>query len=297
MGCLGAIAGAALGTVIQQFLPIVLADFIPVEISTGISWAAIGQGIVLGIFISLLFALLPLISLRKISPLNTLRISFPESGLIKDKARWLVYGLILLFIVGFSYLQLNDWMTATWFTAGVLIAFLLLTGMAKLMMWMVRRFFPSGWSYLWRQGLANLYRPNNQSVILIVAIGLGTAFICTLFSVQFMLLNRISISASGNQPNMVLFDIQTSQEEQVATLAKKNRLPILQQVPVVNMRLEQVNGKTAANLSGPDSAALRGAFTREYRITYRDSLTASEKITEESGMVLKSQKQVTYIFR
>ena len=51
------------------------------------------------------------------------------------------------------------------FSGGILLAFLILTGMAVLLMKMVRRFFPSGWSYLWRQGLANLYRPNNQTII------------------------------------------------------------------------------------------------------------------------------------
>jgi putative ABC transport system permease protein len=152
--------------------------------------------------------------------------------------------------------------------------------MAMLMMWVVRKFFPSSWSYLWRQGLANLYRPNNQTIILIVSIGLGTFFICTLFSVQSILLNRITFSASGNQPNMVLFDIQSGQKEPVANLAKHHQLPLLQQVPVVNMRLESINGRTSQTISESDSNSNRGVFSREYRVTFRDSLTASEKITE-----------------
>ena len=28
---------------------------------------------------------------------------------------------------------------------------------------MARKFIPSSWNYEWRQGLANLYRPNNQT--------------------------------------------------------------------------------------------------------------------------------------
>ena len=276
IGLIGSIAGAVLGTIIQQFLPVVLKDFVPVEITTGLSWPAIGQGIVLGVFISLLFALLPLISLRKISPLNTLRLSVNETSLTRDKAKWIVYGLILLFITFFTYLQLGKWMETMFFTGGIIVAFFILTAIAMLMMWLVRRFFPSSWSYLWRQGLANLYRPNNQTIILIVSIGLGTFFICTLFSIQTILLNRISFSASGNQPNMVLFDIQNGQKEQVTNLARQHRLPIIQQVPIVNMRLESINGKTAASA---DTNISRGTFTREYRVTFRDSLTASEKIT------------------
>ena len=280
IGLAGSVMGAFLGTIIQQFLPVVLKDFVAINITTAISWPAIAQGIALGVFISLLFALLPLISLRKISPLNTLRVSFSDVAQKRDKAKWLVYALIVLFIVGFTYLQLHDWMKALFFSAGIMVAFLVLTLMATLLMWMVRRFFPSGWSYLWRQGLANLFRPNNQTIILIVSIGLGTFFICTLFSIQSMLLNRISLSASGNQPNMVLFDIQTAQKEKVAAMATQYGLPIIQQVPIINMRLDQWNGKTSATMNDADTNFSRGIFTREYRVTYRDSLTASEKISK-----------------
>jgi putative ABC transport system permease protein len=67
------------------------------------------------------------------------------------------------------------------FTSGVLAGFIALAALAYAMMWLARRYFPSSWSYLWRQGFANLFRPNNQTLILVVSIGLGTAFICTLF--------------------------------------------------------------------------------------------------------------------
>src|SRR6187455_3443931 len=105
-------------------------------------------------------------------------------------------------------------------------------------MWAVRRFFPNKASYLWRQGLANLYRPNNQTVILIVSIGLGTALICTLFFVQGILLNRVTLSASASQPNIVLFDIQSLQKEKVIDLTRQQGLPVTGTVAIVNMRLE-----------------------------------------------------------
>jgi len=281
IGLIGSVAGAILGTIIQQFLPIVLKEFLPIDISTGISWPAVGQGVVLGLIISILFALLPLVSIRKISPLNTLRISFDSTNLAKDPLKWLVYGLIILFVVFFTYLQLGAWMEAIVFTLGILVAFLILTGIASLLMWMVRRFFPAAWSYLWRQGLANLYRPNNQTGILIVSIGLGTALICTLFFIQSILLNRVMLSSSGNQPNMVLFDIQTGQREGVMTLAKQQGLQVNGTVPIVAMRLESVNNITASRLQKDSTIQMqRWIFGREYCVTFRDSLISSEKITD-----------------
>jgi putative ABC transport system permease protein len=281
IGFIGSVIGAALGTIIQQFLPYALKDFLPVAVSTELSWKAIGQGLLLGIVISFLFALLPLISIRNVSPLNTLRLSFQSLRLFKDPVKWLVYLGILLFIFGFSYIQLNGLQQAIFFTLGVLIAFLLLVGVAAILMWAVRRFFPNSWSYLWRQGLANLFRPNNQTTILIVAIGLGTAFICTMFSVQSILLNRVMLSASGNQSNTVLFDIQPKQKDSVIALARQQGLQIDGSVPIVNMRLERVNAITIETLEKDSSIKMhQWVFDREYRVTFRDSVTSTEKITK-----------------
>lgn len=281
IGFIGSVAGAVLGTIIQQGLPIALKDFLPVTIDPQLSWKAIGQGVLLGLVISFLFAVLPLISIRNVSPLNTLRLSFQSPGLLKDPLKWLVYLAIMCFIFGFSYLQLKSLQRATYFSLGVLIAFLILVAIAALLMWAVRRFFPDSWSYLWRQGLANLFRPNNQTTILIVAIGLGTAFICLLFSVQSILLNRVMLSAKGNQSNTILFDIQPLQKDSVVALALQQGLPIDGTVPIVNMRLEKVNNITLDMLQKDSSIKMHDwIFDREYRVTFRDSITPSEKITK-----------------
>ena len=247
IGLIGSMIGALLGTLIQQFLPMVLGDFLPVKITVAISWAAIAQGILLGLIISILFALLPLVSVRNISPLNTLRLSFQESSLFKDPVKWLVYFIIVLFVFGFTYLQMGSLKKTVLFTSGVLGGFVVLAALAFAMMWLARRFFPSSWSYLWRQGFANLFRPNNQTLILVVSIGLGTAFICTLFFVQGILINRVTLSSSKNQPNMVLFDIQTNQKQSVADLTRSMNLPVLQEVPIVNMRMTEIKGRNAAS--------------------------------------------------
>jgi len=281
IGLIGSMVGALLGTLIQQFLPMVLGDFLPVKITVAISWAAIAQGILLGLIISILFALLPLVSVRNISPLNTLRLSFQETSLFKDPVKWLVYFIIVSFVFGFTYLQMGSLKKTVFFTSGVMAGFLVLAALAYAMMWLARRYFPSSWSYLWRQGFANLFRPNNQTLILVVSIGLGTAFICTLFFVQDILINRVTLSSSKNQPNMVLFDIQSDQKVAVSNLTKSMNLPVLQEVPIVNMRMTEIKGRTAADYKKDSVAwgAMRG-LEREYRVTYRDSLSDSEEIID-----------------
>jgi putative ABC transport system permease protein len=80
---------------------------------------------------------------------------------------------------------------------------------------------------------------------------------------------------------MVLFDIQSSQKEGVAELVKQFDMPVKEMIPIVNMRLEKVNGISGSEVKEDSSHQYsRHLFSREYRVTYRDSLTSTEKITK-----------------
>ncbi|MEE1885907.1 ABC transporter permease [Pedobacter flavus] len=279
IGFIGSLIGAGLGTLIQQLLPVVFKDFLPIEISSEISYLSIFQGISVGVLISILFALLPLVNIRKVSPLNTLR---NVADLDQNKFDWVafwIYTLIVVFIYTFTWIQIGSALQALIFTIGIFIAFLLLFAMAKLLMFLTKKLIPSKWGYLWRQGFANLYRPNNQTIILIISVGLGTLFISLLFLIQSTLLSRIQLSSSSNQPNMVLFDIQTAQKEEVAKLVKEEGFPVIQEVPIVTLKLDEINGKTQAELKNDSTNKIpRRTFSREFRVTYRSELTDAESI-------------------
>ncbi|WP_246601901.1 ABC transporter permease [Hymenobacter profundi] len=281
LGFAGALLGAALGTAVQLLLPRVFADFLPVAVDIQVSWGAVAQGVFTGVLVAVLFALLPLLSIRRVSPLRTLRASFEEDTTAPDPLRYLVYGLIFVFITGFAYLQTREVKLALGFAAGLLVALGGLAGVAAGLRWLVRRFFPTSWSYVWRQGLANLYRPNNQTLLLIISIGLGVFLMATLYITQGLLLSRVQVASGENQPNLVLFDIQPAQRVGVAQLLTQRHLPILQQVPIVTMRLTELNGKPTSELKKDSTdGRARGALTREYRVTYRDSLISSEQLAE-----------------
>jgi putative ABC transport system permease protein len=282
IGFLGSVIGALLGSFIQHLLPFIFKDFLPITVSTYISWLAIGQGVLLGVIISLLFALLPLIAIRNISPLNTLRMSYENINLLRDPLRWLVYTLIIGFIMVFTWFQLHDWRGSLFFTIGIVVAFLILTLIAKGLMNVAKLILRNSWSYLWRQGFANLYRPNNQTITLIVSIGLSTTFICTLFFIQSMLIRQVSITATANSANMILFDIQTSQKKNIGSLTTQHHLPLIQQVPVVTMRIENINGKTEAHAKKDTSKKGMGRrlYRNEFRATYRNTLSPTEKIVD-----------------
>ena len=272
--------GALLGSGIQVLLPAVLKDFLPLEnISSSISVTAIGQGVLTGLSIAVLFALLPLLSIRRISPLRSLRASYEDDTTGIDPLRWLVYILIFVFITAFTYFQTGGGQEAIFFPIGIGFGFLLLAGIAKLAVWAVRKFFPTNWSFVWRQSIANLYRPNNQTLTLIVSIGLGTTFISILFFTQDLLLQRLDITSGNDQPNMLVYNIQSKDKDAVANLAESYDLPVLQNIPIVTMRLESIDdlGK-AERLKDTTSDISRWVYRREYRVSYRDTLNENEEI-------------------
>jgi len=279
-GLIGSLVGSVLGLAIHLYLPAIVKDFLPIDLVPVPYWPALGVGVLIGIIISLLFGLLSLIGLRKISPLSAIRISDEEKRLF-DYALVPILAGIILFIFITVYWQVQS-LTQSLTFSGILIASIAFLGLlGKGMSWLTRKLIPEKLPYVWRQGFSNLYRPNNQTVILITTLGLGTAFLGTLYFMQDLLIQRVSISAEGERPNTILFDIQSPQREEVISLTKSYDLPVMQDVPVVTMRLLEVNGYTKdeafndTTVSYPD-----WAYNREYRVTYRDSLIDSEEIVE-----------------
>ncbi|MFN0176147.1 MAG: ABC transporter permease [Saprospiraceae bacterium] len=303
IGLLGAIVGAVAGSLIQKLLPVLVKDLLPIEnVSTAFSYSALFQGVALGLIVAVLFALLPLSGILKTSPLRTLRASFGEHEADNRLLRWVVYTAILATLFGFTYWLVQDLEETLAFMGGIAAAFVLLWGVARLLTFLLRKFFPKKLSYVIRQGVANLFRPENQTVLLVVTIGLGTMLLSTLFLIQTMLLKQVEFSGSGSQPNMILFDIQANDKDSVAQLVRDHGMPVMQQVGVVTTRVETIDGQTKLQyeLEHPDPDSLpkdeegrqggipraeddrisRWVWDREYRVTFRDTLIETEKIVE-----------------
>ncbi|MFZ0428270.1 MAG: FtsX-like permease family protein [Acidobacteriota bacterium] len=280
MGFIGALAGVLVGLVVQRALPYVLGRFIPLIVEQRVSGAAVAEGLLVGLFAALLFALIPLAPIRKISPLRTLRSDIEDSTSIRrDRLALSLVVAVVLWLLGFSLWYSPTWQIGLGFFAGLVVVFGLLFGVAKSIMLLTRRYFPSSWRYEWRQGLANLYRPHNQTVVLVLAVGLGTFFIVTLYLTQVTLLGEVTQVGSQNRPNLVLFDIQNDQLAGVRSLVEQQHLEVLQEVPVVTMRIQSVNGVPAEELQERrEGEHGNWALRREYRCTYRDHLSDAEKL-------------------
>jgi len=257
IGLIGSLAGSAVGVVLQSVLPLAFKDILPLDARFRISWAAIGEGVLVGMIVSLLFALLPLLAIRKVSPLRTLRLSVEGVSGVRDPLRWLVYAGVLVFIAVFTETSMGSWRKSLVFTGSLLGTFFVLAGVAQLLIFVVRRWLPTRWNYLWRQGFANLFRPNNQTLVLVVTIGLGTTFIGTLYCVEQFLIDRVSQAAGGVEGNMILFDVQPDQVKDVTEMTRQYHQPV-EAIPVVTMRVSELRGKDLKAVDRYDSAMQAG---------------------------------------
>ncbi len=276
MGFVGGLIGVLAGLLLQQTFPYILQGFLPFDIEITLTPNAWIIGLLLGVLMSVLFALLPLLGTWYISPLQALRVQ--EKGIKKSRrARVAVFTSIALFIFGFSYWLLGDLGYALAFVLAISIVFGILGGVAWLFMRLVKRYFPHSWGFTARQSLLNLFRPNNQTVILILAIGVGTFLISTLYFSRDILLARASLEGSDKAPNLVLLDVQTEQKEAASSSIQEAGLPVLNNIPIITMRMHQIKDSTVREIITDTTSVINSwILYHEFRVTYRDSMTASE---------------------
>jgi putative ABC transport system permease protein len=269
LGILGALLGAALGLVVQVALPRLLQDTLPFQVDFFIAWSALGRGMVAGLVICLLFTLLPLLAVRRVSPLGALRAAFAEPAKQRpDPWRIAIGVFIAAAVAGFAVWQTNSLRNGLGFAGMLAFGFGLLAGLAQLIAWAARwassgrarRWFPRPIPYVIRQGVANLYRPNNRTVLLLLSLGLGTFLMLTLFLTRTTLLKEIQFTGSGGRPNLLFFDIQDDQIEGLVKLTAEQSAPVQVRAPIVTMKIATVKGRKVEDLlrTGGLAAGRRG---------------------------------------
>lgn len=280
IGFLGALVGTVGGLILQQLFPLLLEDFLPLDVEVSISYQAVLVGILLGVIMSVLFALYPLMSTLYVSPLQALRVEAKRTSQSR-RSKILVYVGIFVFIFLFSLWLLENVKYSLSFVAGIVVTFAILAGIAHLVMKSIKRFFPESWGFVARLSLLNLFRPQNQTLILVLAIGVGSFLISTLYFTKDLLLAQASIEEGQNSPNMILLDVQSGQQEEVERVISREKLAVISNIPIVTMRVENLKGIPVNEIREDTTSEVnRWILNHEFRVTYRDSLIDSEKILE-----------------
>ncbi len=280
IGLAGAALGTALGVALQQTLPLIAKPWLPFEVDFAISWPQVLQGFASGVIICVLFTLLPLLAVRRVTPLSALRSSLGEGAGRPDPLRWFIWLAIGIAVTAFAIQQTPRWQVGVGFVTALLLAFGILTTLAALTAWAARKFFPARAPYVWRQGVANLHRPQNRTVLLLLSLGLGTFLITTMALTRATLLAQISGTGSGDRPNLLFFDVQNDQITALETLLQQQNTPLLVKAPIVTMKLSSYKNRPIADVAkDKDLAIPRWTLQREYRCSFRSTLTATEKLT------------------
>ena len=273
----GSLVGVALGIGVQSALPRALAGVLPLEVETEISWLAALAGVVVGVWVALMFVLGPLLEVRGVPPLRALRHDVEPSG---GADPWKAGALALLgaTVVGLTVVEAPTPLQGLAFSAGLGGVALVLWGAARTLISATRRFSPRGMSYPVRQGVSNIFRPQNQTVSVTLALGFGAFVLGTLSLVENSLVREFTLDTGEERSNLLLFDVQTDQLPAVASLVAARAGRPAKVTPLVPSRLLEINGRSRdALLELPaGERPERWALRREYRHTYRQALAGSE---------------------
>ncbi|MBX7121349.1 MAG: FtsX-like permease family protein [Opitutaceae bacterium] len=279
LGLVGAVVGAVLGVAIQVSLPALVKDLLPFDVDFFISWSAVLRGVGAGLVICFLFTLLPLLSIRRVSPLMAIRASAAEESGSRDPLRWTVFAAIAIAVIVFAVWQAPRWQVGLGFVGALAVSFGVLAGLARGVSWCARRLVPPNAPYVWRQGIANLYRPNNRTVLLLLALGLGTFLVVTLALTRATLLAQIQGVGDNQRPNLLFFDIQDDQIGPLQNILHEEGAELRAKAPIVTMRLRSLKGRTVEQILKDEGSRIPAwTLRREYRSTYRGTLSATEKV-------------------
>ena len=281
LGLAGAAMGGALGVGVQRALPALFGGMLPVRVDFFISWPDLLRGAGAGMAICLLFSVIPLLPIRRVPPLAALRSSAAPEGGGPDPLRLAVGAAIAAAVAGFAIWQTGALAVGFGFASALGLGFLALAGLGMAAAWAARRLVPASLPYVVRQGIANLHRPNNRTVLLLVSLGLGTFLVLTLFLVRTTLLREIEGVDARGRPNLIFFDIQDDQIGPLRQLAKSEGAPVAVSAPIVTMRIASIRGQPAEKLlHSPAGERTAGwALRREFRSTYRGDLSETEKLS------------------
>jgi putative ABC transport system permease protein len=272
------VVGSLLGLLFAGAMTLVIARLfdgvLPFQVEAGLTWRAALQGIGVGALVTLLFSLPSLLEIRLVKPMLVMR---QNTAGEKRRIDWLSLGFGLLIVL--ALFALTSYQASSLRIGGIFIGMLVGTALvlnligAGLMRLLRRaRRLPS---FVMRQGVGSLYRPGNQTKMILIAVGLGTLFVTAMRLHQANLTRELNVDLSLAAADMYLFDIQIDQRKAVEETVMRLAGAAPEIIPVVQARLVEI--KRAPDYSQPLKKADLNKFGREHRITYKSDLAREDE--------------------
>jgi putative ABC transport system permease protein len=294
LGLAGGLLGVVAGVGVMAALPAVFGNLLPVHATLQFPWKSVGAGMGTGLLTTLLFCLPPLLDVRGIRPVLVLR-RLVEAGPDSVQgwfARWwarrLQLGIsigVVAALGGIAWALSDSAKVGTWFAVLFSAALLVLLVMAavalrtvRFVLNRVRLRLPS----FLRHGLANLYRPGNQSAAVLAALGTGVMLILAVYLMQSSLLRDLRETASPKLPNLFLIDVTTEEVPGVKDffahqpgIRPSSSGSAVDLMAVVTGRFVSINGRTLDAMKG-EHLPLR--MLQNAELTWSDTAPEGDKI-------------------
>ena len=283
MGLVGSLAGAVAGVLIQGAIPWLMREMIPLAEIDMWQPAAILRGLALGVGVALLFSLAPLLAVRRVPPARVFRHD-AEPLRAGRWTRFFLFTAVLAGIAVTALVQSGSVPVALGFTGGGVALVGLLALAALLTARLVARVPREGARVWLRHGLTALSRPGAATLGAIVALGVGVAVVLGMYLIEDHVSGQFEAEMPADAPSAFMVDIQPDQWEGVRRLLQEAGAERIDSVPVVNARLQSVDGVAVGDLAKETSPGDRRKWvlTREQRLTYMEKLPDGNAITEGS---------------
>jgi putative ABC transport system permease protein len=279
--CLG-VGGSALGiglaALVMRAIPMMLADVTPgVAIDYALTAPAMAQGAGVGLLISVLFSVVPLLDVRHVKPSRLLRDE--AQGRVADPLKVVVGAMAAAGVVGLTAWQAGSWRIGGIVTAGFVLTALVLHVSGLVLIRLIRPLAHTR-RFALRHAVLQLTRPGSQVRVVLLAVGLGSFFIVGVRALQQNLIREFAVDLSPEAPDLFLIDVQPDQTEPVAAVLGAHLppgAPPARLLPVLRARVTGVAG-SELQLENYEDVRGRGSLAREYTVTYRSALEPNETI-------------------
>lgn len=263
--------GTAVGYLAQTGLAWLLRDLIRSDLPPpGLSTAWVGLLTAVTILIG--FALPPLLQLKRVPPARVLRRNLEPPPLRYAAVYVLAVGSVLALL----YWLVRDARLVTVVAAGIAGTFLALAIAGWLLVKALRP-LRSGVGVAWRYGLANIARRGRDSIVQIVAFGLGLMVLLLLALVRNDLLEDWRASLPADAPNYFMINIRPDEGKAIEAFFHDRGLPPTELVPLVRARLTAINDVPVGEIRFEGERA-QGFVEREANLTWASTLRDDNRL-------------------
>ncbi len=278
LGFLGSLFGVFLAQCFLWFAKSRFNDALPASMSYSIHLPVALQGVLLGVLISLLFSALPLRQVRNIKPRLLLHDATGEKTRRLDWTKT-IFGAVSLFgLLALAAWQAGSLKVGAFFLVGLGLTSVFLYLAAVALTLILKRFRNFG-SFSIGQAINSLYRPGNQTRIILLAVGLGAFVVLAVQSLQTNLVREFDFTRNGRLPSLFIVDIQKSQIEELAKMLEEKTGEKGQTLPTVRARIAFVNGQPF-DFQNRETRQQQGQIGREFAVTYRPNLDDNETVID-----------------